>query len=92
MVEQLGFQWRRVPDVVGNEMVQLIVVARGKALRHRLNAFTITGIDQSGNVQRTHPLPGLMTQPTQQRLQSAFELVFPFRHGQPSESRPPMNH
>jgi len=50
LVEQLRFQWRRVPNAVGNEMVQLIVVARGKALRHRLNALTITGTDQSRNV------------------------------------------
>jgi hypothetical protein len=58
----------------------------------RLNALAIARTDQSRNVQWTHPLPGLMTQPVQERHQPAFEFVFPFRHGQPSKSRPPMNH
>jgi hypothetical protein len=75
-----------------SEMVQLIVVARCQAFRHRLNAFAVARSDQSRNVQWTHPLSGFMTQPIQERLQPAFEFVFPFRHGQPSKSRPPMNH
>jgi hypothetical protein len=80
------------PDTIGDEMVQLIVVACGKAFCHRLNALAIARADQSRNVQWAHPLPGLVTQPVQERLQPAFEFVFPFRHGQPSKSRPPMNH
>ena len=58
-------------------MVQLVVVARGKAFCHRLNALAIARTDQSRNVQRTHPLPSLMTQPVQERHQPAFEFVFP---------------
>jgi hypothetical protein len=69
-----------------------VQAARVKALRHRLNALAIARTDQSCNIQRTHPLPRLMTQPVQERHQPAFELVFPSRHGQPSKSRLPMNH
>lgn len=71
LVEQLRFQRRRVPDTIGNEMVQLIVVARGNALRHRLNTFAVARTDQSRNVQGTHPPPGLMTQPIQERFRSS---------------------
>lgn len=90
--EQLCLQRSRVPDTVRNGMVQLVVVARGKALRHRLNALEIAKTDQSRSVGRPLPLPGLMTQPVQERRQPSFEFVFPSLHGQPSKSQPPVNH
>ncbi|MGY3361860.1 hypothetical protein ACVWZK_008523 [Bradyrhizobium sp. GM0.4] len=47
LVEQLCLQRPRVPDTVRNKVVQLVVAARGKAFRHRLNPFAIAGTDQS---------------------------------------------
>jgi hypothetical protein len=45
LVEQFRFQRCRVPDTIGDEMVQLIVVALCNAFRHRLNALAIAGAD-----------------------------------------------
>ncbi len=75
-----------------DEIVQPIVIARSMAFCHRLNALAIARADQSRNVQWTHPLRNLVIQAVQERLQPAFEFAFPFRHGQPSKSRPPINH
>ena len=66
-----------------NEMVQLVVFVRRKALRHRLNAFALTGADQPRNLKRTRPTPGLMAQPIQEWLQPALKLVFPIRRRVP---------
>lgn len=57
---------------------------------HRLSALAIARADQSRNVQRTRPLPSLMTQPLHESYQPACEFVFPPRYGQPSKSQPPL--
>src|SRR5882757_6987370 len=94
--EQFCLQRCRIPDASGNEMVQLIIVARRKPLRHRLNALAIARTDQPRHVKWTHPPPCLVTQAIQKWLEPAPKLAFPIRrrahHGQPSKSRPPMNH
>jgi hypothetical protein len=44
-----------IPDPGGNEVVQLIIFAKRKSLRHRLNAFAIARADQprsSGHICR----------------------------------------
>ena len=52
--EQLCLQWRRVPDASRNKMMQLVVIARRKPLRHWLNALAIAGSDQPCHIKRTH--------------------------------------
>jgi hypothetical protein len=47
------------------KVVQLIAFAQRKPLRHRRNALTIAGTDQSRHVERTHLAPRLVTQPIQ---------------------------
>src|SRR6516162_175884 len=44
--QQLSFQGRCIPDPGGDEVMQLIVVARCQPLRHRLNALAVPGTDQ----------------------------------------------
>src|ERR1700727_1061829 len=94
--EQLCLQWRRVPDASRNKMMQLVVIARRKPLRHWLNALAIAGSDQPCHIKRTHSPPRFMAQAIQERLEPSSKLVFPIRrcayHGRPSKSRPPMNH
>src|SRR5262249_38239298 len=94
--EQLGLQWRCIPDANRNKMVQLIIIARRKTLRHWLNALAVTWPDQPRHIKRAHPLPRLVTQPFQERLEPTAKLIFPIRprvlHSRPSTSRPPMNH
>src|SRR5438445_4385985 len=84
----------RIPDPRGNEVVQLIVVAKCKPLRHRLNALAIARTDQHRHVEWTHLSPRLVTQPTQKRLEKASKLFFPIRrptnHGRPLQK--PTNH
>jgi hypothetical protein len=94
--QQFGFQRCRFPNAGSNKMVQLIIIARRKTFCHRLNALAITGPDQPCHVKRTHPLPGLVAQVVQERLEPTSKLILPaqscFRHGRPSKRRPPMNH
>src|ERR1700735_5679515 len=94
--EQLCLQWCRVPDASRNKMMQLVVIARRKPLRHWLNALAIAGSDQPCHIKRTHSPPRFMAQAIQERLEPSSKLVFPIRrrayHGRPSKSRPPMNH
>ena len=93
--KQFGFYRRRIPDTRRNKVVQLIIFAKRKPLRHRLNALAITRTDQPRYVDGTHPAPRFMTKPIHKRLQPAPELSSPIRHachGRPSKSRPPMNH
>src|SRR2546425_4489972 len=75
--EQFSLQRRRIPDTTSNKMVQLIIVVRRKTFRHWLNALAITGPDQPCDVKRTHPLPRLVTQALQKRLEPASKLGFP---------------
>src|SRR5215813_7770922 len=86
----------RIPDPGRNEVVQLIVFAKPKPLRHRLNALTSARTDQPRHVEWTHLSPRLVTQPIQKRLEKASKLFFPIRrpsnHGRPLQSRPPMSH
>lgn len=69
------FQTERfvVPDAIGNEMMETIVLSRSQACGHRLNALTISGTDQTGDIKRTHcaaghtrsaPLYGQRARPT----------------------------
>src|ERR1700735_4915195 len=92
--EQLCLQWRRVPDASRNKMMQLVVIARRKPLRHWLNALAIAGSDQPCHIKRTHSPPRFMAQAIPERLEQSSKLVFPIRrrayHGRPSKSRPPM--
>ena len=85
--QQFGFHRRRIPDPGGNEVVQLIVFAERKPLRHRLNALAIARTDQPRHVERTHPSPRLVPQPIQKRLEPASKLVSPIQcpanHGRP---------
>ena len=73
--KQFCLQRRRIPDARSNEMVQLIIIARRKPLRHRLNALAIAGTDQPRHVKRTHLPPRLVTQAIQKRLEPASKLV-----------------
>src|SRR5262245_18708725 len=86
----------RIPDPGRNEVVQLIVFAKPKPLRHRLNALTSARTDQPRHVEWTHLSPRLVTQPIPKRLEKASKLFFPIRrpsnHGRPLQSRPPMSH
>src|SRR5262245_56607744 len=86
----------RIPDPGRNEVVQLIVFAKPKPLRHRLNALTSARTDQPRHVEWTHLSPRLVTQPIHIRLEKASKLFFPIRrpsnHGRPLQSRPPMSH
>jgi hypothetical protein len=85
--KQFHLHRRRIPDPGGNEVMQLIVFAKRKPLRHRLNALAIARADQPRYVERTHLSPRLVTQPIQKRLEKACKLVFPIRrpanHGRP---------
>src|SRR2546430_6185318 len=94
--EQFSLQRRRIPDTTSNKMVQLIIVVRRKTFRHWLNALAIVAPDQPCDVKRTHPLPPLVPQAFQKRVEPASKLGFPIprrsHHGRPSTSRPPMNH
>ena len=76
-----------IPDPGGNEVVQLIIFAKRKPLRHRLNAFAIARADQSRYVQRAHLSPRFMTQPIQKRLKPTSKLFLPIQrpanHGRP---------
>ena len=85
--KQFCLHWRRIPDPVGNEVVQLIVFAKRKPLGHRLNALAIARTDQPRHVERTHLSPRLVTQSSQKRLEKASKLLFPIRclvtHGRP---------
>src|SRR5436305_15329477 len=84
---QFRLHRRRIPDPRGNEVVQLIVFAKCKPLRHRLNALAIARTDQPRHVEWTHLSLRLVTQPTQKRLEKASKLLFPIRraanHGRP---------
>jgi hypothetical protein len=77
----------RIPDPGRNEVVQLIVFAKRKPLRHRLNALAIARTDQPRHIEWTHLSPRLVTQPIQKRLEKASKLFFPIRrpanHGRP---------
>src|SRR5438046_2709210 len=94
--KQFRLHRRRIPDPRGNEVVQLIVFAKCKPLRHRLNALAIARTDQPRHVEWTHLSPRLVTQPTQKRLEKASKLFFPSdvlpTMVGPSKSRPPMSH
>src|SRR5262249_3521008 len=63
--KQFCFHRRCIPDPGGNEVVPLIVFAKRKPLRHRLNALPIARTDQPRHVERTHLSPRLVTQPIQ---------------------------
>ena len=85
--KQFCLHRRRIPDPVGNEVVQLIVFAKRKPLGHRLNALAIARADQPRYVERTHSSPRFMTQPIQKRLEPTPKLFFPIQrpanHGRP---------
>ncbi len=85
--KQLCLHRRRIPDPVGNEVVQLVIFAKCKPLRHRLNALAIAGADQPRHVERAHLPARFMTQPIQKRLEPTSKLLFPIRcpatHGRP---------
>src|SRR6266480_5400548 len=95
--KQFGLHRRCIPDPGRNEVVQLIVFAKRKPLRHRLNALAIAGTDQPRHVEWTHLSPRLVTQPSQKRLEKASKLFLPIQRPAktmvgPSKSRPPMSH
>src|SRR6516162_5176597 len=94
--KQFRLRRPRIPHPGRNEVVQLIVFAKPKPLRHRLNALTIARTDQPRHVEWTHLSPRLVTQPIQKRLEKASKLFFPIRRPAtmvgPSKSRPPMSH
>jgi hypothetical protein len=85
--KQFCFHWRCILDPGRNEVVQLIVFAKPKPLRHRLNALTIARTDQSRHVERAHLPPCLVTQPIHKRLEPTAKLISPIRrsanHGRP---------
>jgi hypothetical protein len=70
-------------------MMQLVIVARRKPLRHRLHALAIARTNQTCNIERTHPPPRLATQTIKERLKPTRKLIFALRHnvhhGQPSK-------
>src|SRR5450830_1174596 len=70
-------------------MVQLIIVARRKSLRHRLNALAIAGTDQPRHIKRTHLSTRFVTQLLQERRQPLPQLGVPIldpRHDRRSDS------
>src|SRR4029450_9433437 len=85
--KQFGLHRRCIPDPGRNEVVQLIVFAKRKPLRHRLNALSTAGTDPPRHVEWTHLSPPLVTQPSQKRLEKASKLLLPIRrpanHGRP---------
>src|SRR4029077_8867529 len=85
--QQFGLHSCRIPDAGSNEVVQLIIVASNKPLRHRLNALAIARTDQPRHVERTHSPTRLVPQPVQKWLQPASKLLSPIQcpanHGRP---------
>src|SRR4029077_17415814 len=85
--KQFRLHTPRIPDPGRNEVGKLIVFAKPKPLRHRLNALAIARTDQPRHVEWTHLSPRLVTQPIQKRLEKASKLFFPIRrpanHGRP---------
>ena len=85
--QQFCLHRRRIPDPGRNEVVQLIVVAKRKPLRHRLNALAIARADQPRHVERAHLSPRFVAQPIQKRLEPTSKLAFPIQrpanHGRP---------
>src|SRR6476469_9820147 len=55
--EQFRLQWRRIPEAISDEMVQLVILARCQPRRHRLDALAIARSNQSRDIKRTHPPP-----------------------------------
>src|SRR5205823_2843085 len=58
--EQFRLQWHRIPEAVSDEMVQLVILARGQPRRHWLDALAIARSNQSRDIKRTHPPPRLV--------------------------------
>src|SRR4051812_46899415 len=44
--EQFHLQWRRIPEAISDEMVQLVILARCQPRRHRLDALAIARSNQ----------------------------------------------
>src|SRR5262249_45363123 len=95
-LKQFRLHRPRIPDPSRNEVVQLIVLAKPKALRHRLNALAIARTDQHRHVEWTHFSPRLVTQPIQKPIKKASKLFFPIRrpanHGRPLQKPTTMSH
>jgi len=87
--EKLSLQRSRVPHTSRNKMVQPIITARRKTLSHWLNALAVAWTDQPRHIKRTHPLPRLVAQAFQERLEPTAKLIFPIipcaraPHGRP---------
>ena len=75
--KQFRLHRSRIPDPGSNEVMQLIIFAKRKSLRHRLNALAIARADQPRYVERTHLSPRFMTQPIQKRLKPTSKLFLP---------------
>ena len=69
LVGKLKLQRRLVPDPVRDKMMELVVVARRHAFRHRTDALAIARPDQPRHVERAHPPARLVAQPGQKWLQ-----------------------
>lgn len=57
-----------VPDAIGNEMMEAIILSRCQACRHRLDAFAVSRTDQAGDVKRAHRATLPMPKPIDKRL------------------------
>jgi hypothetical protein len=51
--EQFRLQWRRIPEAISDEMVQLVILARCQPRRHWLDALAIARSNQSRDIKRT---------------------------------------
>ncbi len=45
---KLGLKRRSIPNAVGNEMVEAVILAWSKPFRHRLDGLAVTGTDEPG--------------------------------------------
>src|SRR5271167_2869374 len=84
---KLALQRSLAPDPVRYEMVQPVVIARRDPLGHWADALAIARPDQPRHIQRTHPPPRLVTEPSHKRSQPPRKLVPPFRHAPRSQIR-----
>ena len=74
---------RECPGCVGgtsfHEVMQLIILAWSKPLRHRLDSLAIARSDRPRNVERAHPPSALVAEAIQERLEPLLNLITPIR-------------
>ena len=77
--QQFRCQRCRIPDTGRHEMMQLIILARSQARRHRLNTLPLARSDQPRNVEGAHPPTRLVAQAGQEALEPTLQFVVPIQ-------------